>query len=71
MTALLTAIDWLTHLSCVHQDIFRRAEGSLRLECLKCGRQTPGITVHTRAGVRTSCSSLLMSLDGDADARKH
>lgn len=49
MTALLTAIDWLTHLGCVHHDIFRRAEGCLRLECLKCGRQTPGITVHTRA----------------------
>jgi hypothetical protein len=49
MTALLTAIDWLTQLGCIHQDIFRRDQGCLCLECLRCGRQTPGITVHSRA----------------------
>jgi hypothetical protein len=47
MTALMTtAIDWFTRVGCVHQDIFRRADGCLGLECLKCGRQTAGITVH-------------------------
>jgi len=49
MTALLSAIDWLTHLGCVHQDIFRRAEVDLWLKCLRCGRETTGIAIPTRA----------------------
>jgi len=58
MTALITAaIDWLTHLGCAHQDIFRRSDGCLSVECLKCGRQTVGIAVHRTAQARANGGS--------------
>ncbi len=49
MTTLLNAVDCVRRLCCAHEDIFRRENGHLRLECIKCSRQTEGIAVSPRA----------------------
>ncbi len=41
-------MTWLQRLRiyfCHHDDMYRREDGRLMLECLKCGRRTPGIHV--------------------------
>jgi len=46
MTNLLVALDWLARFVCSHEDVFRRADGHLTLQCVRCGRCTAGIRVH-------------------------
>ena len=45
MIVISTLVDWLTRHTCAHEDIIRRESRALWLECLKCGRQTVGVTI--------------------------
>jgi len=38
-------LERVTQFGCAHDDVRRFAHGRLWLECLQCGRETPGIAV--------------------------
>ena len=46
---LFAVLDRLRQFRCSHTDVFRFEEGRVWLECLVCGRQSPGVTTNPRA----------------------
>ena len=59
MTVLFSVVEWLTRHACAHQNIVRRQAGWIGLECLACGRRTPGITLSTRVQPVTTATRLV------------
>jgi hypothetical protein len=48
---LFDVIDRLRQFRCGHTEVFRFGEGRVWLECLECGRQSPGVmTNHPATG---------------------
>jgi hypothetical protein len=46
---LFDVIDRLRQFGCGHTDVFRFEEGRVWLECLECGRQSPGVMTNSAA----------------------
>jgi hypothetical protein len=49
-TLVMDVIDRLRQFGCGHTDVFRFDEGRVWLECLECGRQSPGLMTSPGAG---------------------
>jgi hypothetical protein len=49
-TLVLDVIERLRRFGCGHTDVFRFERGRVWLECLECGRQSPGLVTSPGTG---------------------
>jgi hypothetical protein len=52
-TLVTDVFDRLRQLGCGHTEVFRFERDRMWLECLKCGRQSPGLVTTKSAAVGT------------------